>query len=406
VYKRDLICLAHPFPLPISHSDPEETYVNRSLILLFLVLAPALSAHCQSNNFINQAFSRLGQNGLSVSLQLYADTFAGTRANSGLPKAAAFQFFDLSSMFELRTLSPGLTGTRIFTSFHGNGSYAADFAGAYQSVAGISCPPGIHFAEVWIERPLTKSATLRLGKIDANADFASVEGAKDFLNAAFSYDPTFYTLPNYSATNWGGELLVHGEHRHANVAVFSPSDGTGPLLMEEVGAEWSPGGWKGRIALGAWQSTGSIPSFSGLNEKGSRGVYFVGEQTLWRQQRSNEKQEQSFTAFVQLGSAPAAFSTFTRHLGAGLIWNRPLARRDRDSAGLAVSRGRFTSDPTAAFDYRYETVFETYYRFQMSNRVSVSPDFQYAVHPGGVDSSHNVYVVGARITFSLNSPAE
>jgi porin len=177
-------------------------------------------------------------------------------------------------------------------------------------------------------------------------------------------------------------------------------------LLEEFNADWQPADWKGRIALGAWQRTGKTSSFAGLNQSGARGVYFVGEQKFWRHQRHPQKQEQSLSAFVQLGSAPSAFSAFTRHIGAGLVWNAPLARRDHDSAGFAITRGRFTTEPAADFDDKHETVIETNYRFQLLNQLSLSPDFQYVIHPGGLSSNRNIYALGARIIFSLRSHAE
>ena len=377
---------------------------RRLLPPCFLILT-VLAAHSQSNHFVD-TLSQLDRHGLSFSLAFSNDTLVGSRATASSPKASAFQFLDLAADLGLAHLSSHLSGTRAFTSLHLNGTYAADFSGAYQSPAGLICSPGIHLGELWIEHGFGKSAQIRVGKIDANTNFALVENATGFLNAAFGYDPTFFTLPNYSDTRWGGELFLHRRHLAANLAAFSLFDGTGPLLMEEIGADWQPANWKGRISFGAWQRTGKMLSFHDVNESGARGVYLVGEQKFWRHERRNGRAEQSLSAFVQLGSAPSAFSAFTRHISAGLAWNAPLARRDRDSAGFAITRGRFTTDPAAGFDQSHETVFEAYYRVQLMKQLSVSPDFQYAIHPGGLSANRNTYALGARMIFTLSSHTE
>jgi porin len=378
---------------------------NRSLVFVVLMLALLSAAAAQSNS-LDAAFQSLDRRGLSLSLQLYLDTLAGSRANPASPNSTAFQYVDVSTTLDLGRLSPRLSGTHLFASIHVNGSYAADFGGALQSFSGIATPAGTRLAEFWIEHRLGKSAQLRIGKVDANPDFAFVETASGFLNSAISYDPTSITLPNYSETRWGGELLLQHGHFRTNLAAFSPADGTGCLLMEEIGAAWQPADWNGRIALGAWQRTGKMASFSSLNESGAKGAYLTGEQKMWRHTRDNGKAEQSLSAYVQLGYAPSAFSALVRHVGAGVVWNAPLARRDGDSAGFAITRGRFTNHPAAEFDQSHETVVETYYRLQLSKQLSVLPDFQYAINPGGLTSNRNTYAVGARIIFSLNSHAE
>ncbi len=373
------------------------------LLLLILFALPGLA---QSASFLDRSLSQLDRHGLSLSFQFSTDTLAGSRVNSTAPNAASFEFLDLSSALDLGHLSPHFTGTHIFTSLHVNGIYAADFGGAVQSFSGIMSDPGVHLAEFWVERDFTKSARLRFGKIDANPDFAFVESGIGFVNSSLGYDPTFITLPNYSDTNWGGELLLHRGHFRANLAAFVPDEGTGPLLMEEIGAGWQPAKWKGRIALGAWQRTGKMLSLSGSEQSGSRGIYFVGEQKLWRNEPRRGKPQQSLAAFLQLGAAPEDFSTFTRHIGAGLVWEAPFSLRENDSAGIALSRGRFTSNPAAAFDRSYETIFEAYYRWQLFKQLSVSPDFQYALNPGGLRSNRNTFALGLRTIFTLSSREE
>ena len=373
-----------------------------------LTLLPPLIAQTASptGNPLRQTVAALDSRGLNLALQAYSDTLAGAPASPSAPHASAFQFFDLSADLDLGRLTPHLRRTRFYTSFHLNGRASGGFDGAYQSMIGITSPPGARLAELWLERRLGSLVRVRAGKIDANPDFALVNSAAGFLNSSFSYDPTFFTLPNYSNTAWGTELLLRGRHFHLNVAAFDPPQGTGALLIEEVGLDWDPVGWTGRVAAGTWQETGTIPSLSGFNEKGARGYYLVGEQKFWRHTRSGGQPEQSLSGFLQLGSASPRFSSINRHLGAGVVFTSPFAGRANDSVGISVTCGHLTPDPAMAFDYKRETILETYYSMRLNNYLSISPDVQYAIHPGGISTNHNAFAAGARIVLTLKAVSE
>jgi carbohydrate-selective porin OprB len=380
--------------------------VNRFACTVVLILSSISAASAQWPSVLDRTFTAFDQRGISLSFQFYSDTLAGSRTTASAPAGTAFQFADLSAEIELGRWSSHLARTRVFTSFHANGRHSADFVGAEQSAAGLYGAPGIRAAELWVEERLTGSTRMRVGKIDANPDFGLVEIASGFMNAAAGYDPTFFVIPNYTDTRWGSELLLRKGHLRINLAVFIPNEGTGPLLMQEVGLDWQPTKWTGRVSVGFWQRTGRMASFAGVNESGANGTYAMGEQKFWRRERHNGKNEQSLSGFVQLGSAPSSFSAFTRHLGTGLVWNAPVAARDRDALGFEVQRGRLSDDPAAGFDQPYETVYEAYYRVQISKQLSVSPDFQYFIHPGGVSTNQNGFAAGARLVLSLTGKAE
>lgn len=379
----------------------------RNLLSFMVLLAStALGQPARSTtNPVTEALSALAHRGISIQFQLYADALAGAVSNASGSQAAAYQFLDFGADLDLDRLSH-LRGTHLYTSVHANGSAGGEFDSLCQSMIGISSSPGIRLAEFWISRDLRSMATFKAGLIDANTDFAFVNSATGFMNESFSYDPTFVSLPNFSTTAWGAELLLHRGSAHLNVAAFDPLDGTGTLLIEEGGLGWNPDGFDGRAAIGAWQQTGKAPAFSGANENGALGYYFVAEQKFWKRRPRADSSEQSLTAFLQLGTAPSNFSRLTRHFGAGITWVAPLAIRPHDSVGLAVTRGRIAHEPPAGYDYPAETVLETYYRFRLSHSLTVSPDLQYVRNPGGISPNRNVFAAGARINFSVSPKSE
>jgi len=373
--------------------------------LPLLLLFAGSCGECQTADYAHRFLSDLDRNGVNLSVLLSADTFAAQSSKPNSPHWGSFQFLDLAAEVDLAKISPLLRKSNFFASMHVNGSYSADFSDALQSYAGLSFSPGVRLPEVWIQYRPSHSLNLRAGRIDANIDFAYVETGAGFLNSAFGYDPTFFDLPNYGSTNWGAELLFSRTRFQANFAIFSPSDGTGALLMQEVSTRWQQTGRKGRVAVGFWQRTGTATSLLNTFTRGVRGSYLVAEQTLWMRERQ-AKHAQSLSGFVQVGIAPPSVSVFTQHYAAGLVWEAPTARRDSDSAGFAITSGRLTSSLPASFDSAHESVWEAYYRFSLPHSISVSPDVQYAIHPGGISSNRNSFAAGARISYELRPSQE
>ncbi|MGZ4787560.1 MAG: carbohydrate porin [Terriglobales bacterium] len=348
-------------------------------------------------NPVNSSLETLNRNGVNVSLDLTSDSFF-VAARDLSQHGTAQAWLDLSAEIQLRKVAPSFSRTRAFFSLHSNGIWNSGLGGAGQSLSGIQSEPGVHLAEFWLEQSLAAGVQLRAGKIDANRDFAYIENASVFLNTVAGYNPTFVALPNYNVTHPGAELLLHGRNLRLNVAAFAPVQGTGTLFMQEAGVSWSPTRYPGRVAVGTWQSTGSMPTLEGNLQRGGRGAYFVAEQYLWCNQRSAHNQ-QSLAAYFQYGSAPTEFSTFIRLAGGGLVWKAPIARRSNDAAGASVSRGHFSSVAASYLAHTHETALEAFYRVQISSRLSISPDLQYIANPGG--AAHNLCAVGARMNLSL-----
>lgn len=131
----------------------------------------------------------------------------------------------------------------------------------------------------------------------------------------------------------------------------------------------------------------------------------MGEQRVWRGIRGHQG-EQSIAAYIQLGSAPSDVSTFTRHVGTGVVWSSPWNKRDADALGLAISMGRLTTDPAAALVGGHESVFELFYKIRLPGNIYLTPDLQYIRYPGGTPATPDALAFGARIKFTFNTHQE
>lgn len=358
-------------------------------LLLVLPLLTSFS-HAQLKT-LDPVFDNLNRRGVSLSLDLYTDVFAGRDVDRDIQTAPFF----------LSHVSPVLAHTTAYTSLHVNQTAAGEFSSPIQSISNLQTDPGTRVAELWVEQVFRPGIHLRVGKIDANRDFAFVENGVNFLNSAAGYTPTFVTLPNYNQSRPGAELLSRSRSLHLNLAAFLPIEGTGVLLIEELGANWSPGGWSGRISGGYWGLTGTMPTLSSLRRAGSTGAYVVAEQKFWRHTASPS--EQSLSAYLQLGRSADEFSPMPRQAALGILWNAPLRLRAADAAGISCSRGESIDNDSGFAVSKIETAWEGFYRIHVSKALSFTSDFQYISEGRRLSSA---YAVGARMSLNLHSGPE
>jgi carbohydrate-selective porin OprB len=371
------------------------------LIIVFLI-TPQIAS---TQTGVNETLNSLDRHGLSFSVDYYADMFSGSGGDPHSPALNAAHYFDISGTLDLSRLPLRLAGTTIFASYHQTTHIHPDFRGETQIISSVQDDPRSYLAELWVQRSLSRFAQIRAGKIDGNRDFAYIENGYDFLNSSLGYSPTFITLPNYGQTRWGGELLLSGTHWWTNTALFA-SGSSGAVSISELGSRWSPSHLDGRLGFGYWRTNTALDTFSGLRRSNSAGFYVVGEQKVWRGIRARSQGEQSVAAYIQLGSAPSDVSTFTRHIGTGVVWSGPWNKRDADTLGLAISMGRLTTDPAAALVVGHESVFELFYKIQLPGNIYLTPDLQYIRHPGGTPATPNALAFGARMNFSFNTHQE
>lgn len=356
-----------------------------------LVLLLVSGSLCQETP-LSRSIDALSRRGVEFSLDSTTDLFlvTGLHHRNGTGET----WLDLSGDVQLAHFRRSLSRTHAFFSLHVNGNWNSGLGGAAQSISGIQSRAGIRFAELWVEQTLTSALRLRVGKIDGNRDFAYIENASSFVNSAGGYNPSFSLLPNYNATQPGIELLMRAERIRLNLATFTKEKGTGLLMIEEGEGRWRTRNHPGRLALGAWQSSGTTVTLDDNLHRGACGVYVVVEQNLWHA----EQGLRALTTYVQWGTAPAKFSTFARHSGGGVIWKAPVPSHQNDAVGFSVARGAFSTFAIRSSPDR-ETVWETFYRAQISSRITISPDFQYVAQPGGL--KQNVFAFGARMIVNL-----
>lgn len=290
-------------------------------------------------------------------------------------------------------------------------------------------PQRSQISELWYEQKLFDDRVrLKIGKVDANNEFAFVESGSDFAHGAFGNAPTIFLLPTYPDPACGVNLFVYPtESTYVGAAMYDGSaaygyqpgragparllSGNAPLFwIGEAGVRYElPGGRNGRFCAGYWYSSATFDEVDELREesidvdgvttevlfgrlqsiRGVDGLYLTCEQTLWREYPDDVDDRQGIRAFYQFGNSDPRVTIFQFYNGAGLTWTGMPDGRDHDVIGLGVACSDLSSDPQATnfrrgrirhSDMRSsETAINSFYLWKHSRNLSVSPQSTYII---------------------------
>lgn len=300
----------------------------------------------------------------------------------------------------------GWEGGTFFLNFqnHHGPDGSADDVGDAQAFSNIDADGRTEIAELWFEQ-VTSDGVIRLkiGKVEANSEFAYVDNGGEFINSSMGFSPTVFVLPTYPDPAMSVNLFVYPtDGFYAGAGLYDgslnegvPTGSRGPktffqhpadlFVIGEAGVTWGEQGERlpGRLAAGGWWHTGTFTRFDGLTDEETGGFYILLDQTIWLENPSDPDDEQGIGMFLQYGYADADVSMIEHHAGGGFAWTGPLPSRDDDVLGAGVSFVRFTDEPGAGLMDDSETAFELFYKAQILPWVSVKPDLQYITNPGG-----------------------
>lgn len=254
--------------------------------------------------------------------------------------------------------------------------------------------------------------TIKVGKDEVVRDFGRNPFAAEFLNESFRREPTAWAMPTFpeSATMAMAALDIGGW-----VARFGIYDGRSVTDGKETGEDWLSfpendvfmiaevgltiddrrrGHHQAGLVAGAWQHSGTFTAFDGDTEADVRGYYIQGDLMLI--EGADPRKPDGLGGWIQLGmSEDDRFSVYDRHLGIGLIWRGLIPSRETDAIGISHSwleTSRADGSPSDAD----ERVLEVFYGFKAAGWLTLQPDFQWFVHPGGVSSEDDLFIGSLR----------
>lgn len=343
---------------------------------------------------------------------------------------------------------------------------SANFIGNLIPVRDIEAAPSTRLFSLWLQQSvLDDRVSLRFGQLPMQEEFFNSVVATNLVNSAFGWPPSFAAnLPSggggYPLSNLGARLKVQATDELAvQAGLFTgdvaPGSNAGndaqkrnrsgvdytvdgaPMWMFEAqyglnqgrGAPGLPqtvklGGWYygGRTADQHYDAAGASLGGNGAGpaatHRGNWAVYGIYEGMLFREEGTEDL---GLSAFLRVTALPEDRNQMPFYFDAGLAYKGPLDGRDDDVLALGFAFGRMSPALAArdadarrfgtatAPDHDYEAVVELSYRYQVTPWLTVVPDVQYVIHPGGTttlpeDPSRTIpdaTVLGLRTVFKL-----
>ncbi|MFH1998305.1 MAG: carbohydrate porin [Planctomycetota bacterium] len=365
--------------------------------------------------------SWLEERGITAEFIYTADVFSNVRGGLDTSNATRFRG-NADLIITLDTEKSGLwRGGKFFIygqSGHGEG-ISKQHTGDLQTLSNIEAQRFNQISEYWLKQSFSDGRLrFKLGKQDANADFAACDFGADFLNSSFGIPPNVL-IPIFPDPALGVASFVE------------------PVAWLQIGAGIYDGGAKGRTSgfdtafdgrdghsavaqvdyrlflddaelpfstfrFGAWRHSANVEEFSESPQprkySANHGVYFTADQILYRLE-GGTADSRIVSAFFQYSWAPYEVNEITQYIGAGLCCKGWIPGREKDHSGIGVGRALLSSRIRSLEHRNHETVFELYHRLQILPAITLQPDVQFIVNPGG--DGRNAVAVGARLMIVL-----
>lgn len=309
------------------------------------------------------------------------------------------------------------------------GAITNDGAGTLQGIDNIEVNSHrLRLFEAWIEQSFGSTdagTSIRAGLYDVNSEFYANESAGLLIAPPFGIGSEMAaTGPNGPSifpstalavrvrTSLGGTGYVQGAIVNAQAGTLGDPGGvntsfnTGALVIGEIG-------WGGsvHVAVGGWRYTKRQEDIFATDGSGNplqrraQGGYALVE---WNVTKGENKP--TVTLFTRAGFSDGKTSLFKGGIQAGMLIGEPITGRPDSAISLGVHRGwlsngfRLAQQSSGIIPSKHETALELTYSDRLMRHVSIQPDVQYIIHPGGDASTRDAIVTTLRMTFDFWNP--
>ena len=346
---------------------------------------------------------------------------------------------------------------------HNSDAFSENYIGDLNKVSMLDFPETWQLWELWYEQKfVNQKVAIRFGQLAIDRDFVLPEyynslAGITFLNQTFFfptmafnvYDQPYFPVGHHAlaSTPYGtpgvrlrvdplesvyfqlGAYDGNPDREHGGTEIKLSSE-EGALIYAELtfkinqsaGAEGPPG----NVKLGGYYHTdeffdmyqGTFVAFDNYvaangiplpplspgtasTHDGNYGVYFLVDQTLWREVGNDDPARQGLAGFFRTAVAPEERNLASLGIDGGVVYKGLIPSRDWDTLGLAVSYLKISDDlRQAQRDINstitgfggpapfakiadYETVIELSYKAQLTAWWTLQPSIQRVFHPGG-----------------------
>jgi porin len=326
---------------------------------------------------------------------------------------------DLEKLFGIKGLSFRISG-----SWSSGSSLSEVFIGNFFNVSSAFNGDSVGLYQLYFEQSLFDDIlNIALGRMATGDDFMTSPLFYNFVSLAFDQNPVsiFFNIPSFTAdpvSTWGARVKVrpfkevyamlgvyNSDLRSGKIRFgdFEPSLNGEGFLIGELGyahnSHEHSDGLPGNYKLGVYYDTNRFTVLSAPDEKrrGNYGFYVITEQMIYRE--GDPGSDQGLTPFATFTLAPSDdINTFPFCFSTGLVYEGLFSSRDTDTTSFGFSYGKVSKD---LIGKDFEILMELTHIFNITPWLSVQPDIQYIIHPGGSSEIPNAFVIGFALDVTL-----
>ena len=344
---------------------------------------------------------------------------------------------------------------------HGEKPFSDKYVGDLNKVNLLDFNNGFRLWELWYEQKfLDGKVSLKAGQMAIDRDFIVPEYYNSIVGVTL-LNQTFF-FPTMAFNVWDQPFFPVGHHGLASTPYGTPGarlrfdpvpfgyfqvgvydglpdrsrSGTrinlnseeGALIYAELGIKLNQAkgaeGPPGNLKLGAYYHTDDFfDMYQGYwvavdnylasigqpglgvfttarRHSGNYGIYFLADQTLWRERGKDDPAQQGLVGFFRAAGAPSDRNLAQLGIDGGFVYKGLIPGRDWDTLALAASYLEISDDlhraqrdinstlasvgapPFFTHLADYETVVELSYKLQVAAWWTVQPSIQRVIHPG------------------------
>ena len=292
----------------------------------------------------------------------------------------------------------------------------------------------IRLGEVYLEQSFfDNQLRITAGQLLSHDDFFGnsyeelfINGTLDeftFLSANLPFSPLFpMATPGVKidlepgktfflkAAVFSGSVQAQSVNRHS--VDFPISVSTGAFIFSEVGFHLNSnnGGLPGTYTAAAFYHTGTRADVGyrpGAAKNGDYGIFFMGDQMVWRQNHEPGKKGPALAVWSRIGAAPAESNLVTFYADGGISLLAPFPGRNDDVLAIGAACSKVShhasefNQAAGGQPLSTESVLEVTYNLQLAPWWQLQPDFQYYLKPSAGIHAANAAVLGLRTTITF-----
>jgi len=355
--------------------------------------------------------------GIDVGLAYTLDAFSNLRGGLDTSNATRLRRnLDLTVSFDTELLGLWGGGELFIYGQSGQGDgVSEEHVGDLQVISNIDDHDFSQISEVWFHQALFEDQLrFKIGKQDANADFASFGYCANFTNSSFCY-PANLLLPTFPDPGLGvaafvkpcswfqmGGGLYDGASKGGTSGFDTTFDGKGGSFaigqIDYLFNAEQEGALSGTYRLGVWRHSANVEEITASPDpkrhSSNYGFYLVADQSLLRTE--DELGDASgIAAFFQYSFAPPDRNEIAQYVGGGLSWKGMFSGREKDLSGIGLARAMLSRRIKDLENRTHETTLEIFHMFDILPGLTLQPDLQLVFNPNG--DGRNAVVLGSRL---------